>query len=111
MKINNLLTAVLFLFISGSCITQLGTAVPEKDENNEVKEISETSKDRGPEDTKFDCGFEKISIEDLDGKKRYFIVPRECVDQLVDNVCDPSMDTEKSYNEGINYQQIDLDKK
>ena len=109
MKINNLLSAVLFLFIFGSCITQLGTIVPEKeDQEKETKSLDTTEKDRGPEDIKFDCGFEKVTVDYPDGTKHYFLVPRECIDQLVDNVCDPSIEDNIIDNKCNEKQQFNL---
>lgn len=85
------LSATVFVVTAGACITQLGT-LPIQDDQEDTKKSQPDdvvgNKDAN-EPAKNDCGYQEIIVDNPDKTKTIVIIPLECEDPLIEEICDP----------------------
>lgn len=92
-----ILLAILSVITAAACITQIGI-VPLQD-TSEEKKIDKSVPDIISQKNKKnfdDCGYEQIVVENPDKTKSIITIPLECIDELVNSVCDPLKDPIKN---------------
>lgn len=92
-----ILLVMLSVITAAACITQIGI-MPLQD-TSEEKKIDKSVPDIISQKIKKnfdDCGYEEIIVENPDKTKSIITIPLECIDELVNSVCDPLKDPMKN---------------
>lgn len=89
MKLFKGLSAAVFIVTAGACITQLGT-LPNQDDQEDTKKSQPDVMGKGSsEPAKNDCGYQEIVVDNPDKTKTVLIIPLECEEPLIEEICDP----------------------
>lgn len=92
------------MFAFGACVTQVGT-LPLEDEvsTSASKEVVEGYYPQKEEDPLASCGFEEIVLEGPNGEKKKMLIPLQCEEPPVDNVCDPAESVKKDGKDVVQF--------